>query len=92
MYKRQVDLIENNAVYYDDEGHPTVKEIPADMADKAEEYRTAMIEAVAETSEELLDKYLGGEELSREEIIAAIRKSTIAGELVPVCCGTSRCV
>ena len=84
-----VDLIENNAVYYDDEGHPTVKEIPADMADKAEEYRTAMIEAVAETSEELLDKYLGGEELSREEIIAAIRKSTIAGELVPVCCGTS---
>ena len=84
-----VDLIENNAVYYDDEGHPTVKVIPADMADKAEEYRTAMIEAVAETSEELLDKYLGGEELSREEIIAAIRKSTIAGELVPVCCGTS---
>ncbi len=66
-----------------------VEDIPADMKDKADEYRAALLEHVAETDETLLDKYLGGEELTVEEIKGAIRKSTIANTMVPVVCGTS---
>jgi elongation factor G len=84
-----VDLIRNCAYTYGEDGEQTRVEIPAEMADQAEEYRNALLEAVAETSDELLEKYLGGEELSEEEIIAAIRKATIANEMVPVVCGTS---
>ena len=64
-------------------------DIPEDMMDKANEYHEALIEAVAETSEELMEKYFGGEELTVDEIKTAIRKATIANEMVPVCCGTS---
>ncbi len=64
-------------------------DIPEDMMDKAQEYHEALIEAVAETSEELMDKYFGGEEITVDEIKTAIRKATIANEMVPVCCGTS---
>ena len=66
-----------------------VEDIPEDMKDKADEYRAALLEHVAETDETLLDKYLGGEELTVEEIKGAIRKSTIANTMVPVVCGTS---
>ena len=66
-----------------------VEDIPADMKDKADEYRAALLEHVAETDEDLLEKYLGGEELTVEEIKGAIRKSTIANTMVPVVCGTS---
>ena len=66
-----------------------VEDIPADMKDKAEEYRAQLIEHVAETDEALLEKYLAGEEFTVEEIKAAIRKSTIANTMVPVVCGTS---
>ena len=66
-----------------------VEEVPADLLDKAEEYRAALIEAVAETDEELLEKYLGGEELTVAEIKAGIRKLTIAGEAYPVLCGSA---
>ena len=66
-----------------------VEDIPADMKDKADEYRAALLEHVAETDENLLEKYLGGEELTVEEIKGAIRKSTIANTMVPVVCGTS---
>ena len=66
-----------------------VEDIPADMKDKAEEYHAALLEHVAETDEELLEKYLSGEELTVEEIKGAIRKSTIANTMVPVVCGTS---
>ncbi|PWM69648.1 MAG: elongation factor G [Clostridiales bacterium] len=66
-----------------------VEDIPADMKDKAEEYRSKLLEHVAETDEALLEKYLGGEEFTVEEIKAAIRKSTIANTMVPVVCGTS---
>ncbi|WP_054953269.1 elongation factor G [Flaviflexus massiliensis] len=65
------------------------EEIPADMLDKVEEVRGELLEAVAETDEALLDKYLGGEELTVEEIKAAIRKLTIAGEAYPVFCGSA---
>jgi elongation factor G len=67
----------------------TYEAIPADLADKAEEYRTKMIEAAAETSEELMDKYLGGEDLSEDEIVAALRARTIAGEIIPMLCGSA---
>ena len=66
-----------------------ITDIPADMKDKADEYRAQLIEHVAETDEALLEKYLGGEEFTVDEIKAAIRKSTIANTMVPVVCGTS---
>ena len=65
------------------------EEIPADLQDKADEYRLALIERVAEADDALMEKYLGGEELTVAEIKAAIRKITIAGEVNPVMCGTA---
>ncbi len=90
-FKGLIDLVTMKAfIYYDDLGKDIrEEEIPADMADKAEEYRSALLESVAETSEELMEKYLEGEELTEAEIKAAIRKATIANEMVPVLCGTS---
>ncbi|WP_297081877.1 elongation factor G [uncultured Demequina sp.] len=92
-----VDLVEMNAKVWpgDAKGDVTMgaeyetTEIPADLADKAEEYRAALLEAVAESDEELLEKYLGGEELTTAEIKGAIRKLTIASELYPVLCGSA---
>lgn len=66
-----------------------VEDIPAELADQAEEYRTKLLEAVAETDEALLEKYLGGEELTVEEIKGAIRKLTVASEMYPVLCGSA---
>ena len=86
-----IDLVTMKAeVYYDNEGNDIrEEEIPQDMLDKAEEYRTAMIEAAADEDEALMEKYLGGEEITKEEIMAALRKGAIANHLVPVVCGTS---
>ena len=86
-----VDLVEMTAETYtgpNGENRETI-EIPEDMKDLAQEYHEKLIESVAETSEELMDKYFSGEELTIDEIKAAIRKATIANEMVPVCCGTS---
>ncbi|MFT4148130.1 MAG: elongation factor G [Micrococcaceae bacterium] len=66
-----------------------VEEIPADLADKAEEYRSELLETIAEADEEIMDKYLGGEELTEDEIHDAIRKMTIASEIYPVLCGSA---
>ncbi len=90
-FKGIIDLITMEAdVYYDDLGKDMrVEPIPADMMDKAEEYHNALIEAVAETDEELLMKYLEGEELTIDEIKTALRKATIDNTIVPVVCGTS---
>ncbi|RQP08606.1 MAG: elongation factor G [Microbacteriaceae bacterium] len=92
-----VDLIEMRALVWpgDAKGDVTmgakyeVEEIPEDLKAKAEEYRAALLETVAETDEELLEKYLGGEELTVAEIKGAIRKLTIAGEVYPVLCGSA---
>ena len=86
-----VDLIEMKAdIYYDDLGKDMrVEEIPDDMKEKAQEYHDALIEAVAEQDEELMNKYLEGEEITVEEIKAVRRKATIDNEIVPVTCGTS---
>jgi len=66
-----------------------IEEIPADLADQAAEYRAALIETISEADDVLLEKYLAGEELSPEEIKAAIRKMTIASEVYPVLCGSA---
>ena len=86
-----VDLVDMNAeVYYDDMGNDMRTEpIPEDMREQAEEYHNILIEAVAENDEELMEKYLEGEEITRAELKAAIRKETIANTLVPVTCGSS---
>ncbi|GAX89324.1 elongation factor G [Effusibacillus lacus] len=86
-----VDLVEMKAIIYtDDLGKVSeAREIPAEMKDKAEEYRMKLVEAVAELDEELMMKYLEGEELTLEEIKAALRKGTISGQIVPVLCGSS---
>ncbi len=90
-FKGLIDLIQMKAyVYYDELGQDErVEEIPADMADKAAEYREALLESVAETDEVLMDKYLEEGELTEQEIKTAIRKATIANEMVPVLCGSS---
>ena len=88
-----VDLLEMNCILYDTGDETGAKfdiaEIPDDMKEIAEEYREKLLEAATEADDELLEKYLGGEELTKEEILAAMRKLTIAGEAVPVCCGSS---
>ncbi len=90
-FKGIVDLVEMKAYfYYDDKGLDIrVEEIPADMADTVEEYRNALLEHVAEQDDELLEKYLMGEELTVAEIKSCIRKATLANLMVPVVCGTS---
>jgi len=92
-----IDLVEMRALVWpgDAKGDVTmgakydVTEIPAELADKAAEYREKLLETVAETDEALLEKYFGGEELSVEEIKGAIRKLTIASEVYPVLCGSA---
>ncbi len=90
-FKGLIDLIQMKAyVYYDDLGQDErVEEIPADMMDKAQEYRQALLEAVAETDEELMEKFFEVGDLTEDEIKKAIRKATIANEMVPVLCGSS---
>jgi elongation factor G len=88
-----VDLVEMNAKVWRGETklgetYDTV-EIPAELAETADEYRTKLLEVVAETDEELLEKYVGGEELTVDEIKGAIRKLTIASEIYPVLCGSA---
>ena len=86
-----IDLIEMKAeIYKDDLGKEyDIVDIPEDMMDQAQEWREKLIESVAETDEELMMKFLEGEELTREEIISTIRKQTIAGEMVPMTCGSA---
>ncbi|GGK81953.1 elongation factor G [Ornithinimicrobium pekingense] len=88
-----VDLVTMKALVWPKEtalgeDYETV-EIPADLQEKAEEYRNTLVEKVAESDEELLEKYLGGEELTEEEIHAGVRALTLAGEVNPVFCGTA---
>ncbi len=88
-----VDLIEMRALTWRGEvtmgDDYTVEEIPADLVEKAAQYRHDLIEKVAEADDALLEKYLGGEELTVAEIKAAVRKLTIASEIYPVLCGSA---
>ena len=90
-FKGIVDLLKMEAlVHYDDLGKDVRhEEIPEDMKELAEKYRTELLEHIAEVDDDLMEKYLGGEDISIEEMKAAIRKSTIAGTMVPVTCGSS---
>jgi elongation factor G len=86
-----IDLVQMNArIYNDDLGKEYEDtEIPEEMKELAEEYRTKLIEAVAETEEALIEKYLEGEELTLEEIKRGLRQGTIAGSIVPMLCGSA---
>ena len=86
-----IDLLEMKAdVYYDDLGKDMrVEEIPEDMRAEAEEYRTQLLEAVADFDDEIMEMYLEGQEIPTDKIRAAIRKATVAVEMVPVTCGSS---
>ncbi|WP_026303430.1 elongation factor G [Jongsikchunia kroppenstedtii] len=88
-----VDLIEQKAITWrgtvEIGAEPTIEEIPADLVDKAAEYREKLLETVAESDEVLMEKYFGGEELTAEEIKGAIRKLTVAQEIYPILCGSA---
>jgi len=90
-FKGIIDLVEMNAdIYYDDLGKDMrVEEIPADMVDLANEYHEKLMDAVSMFDEEIMEMYLDGQEVPQDKIRAAIRKATIANEMVPVTCGTS---
>ena len=90
-FEGMVDLIKMKAIVYGDKlgKDEEFVEIPEDMKEKAEECRQALIEAVAESDDDLMMKYLEGEELTEEEIMTGIRKQTIACKMTPVCCGSS---
>ena len=91
VFKGMVDLIEMKAIVYTDDLGKTSEaaEIPEEMKDDAELYRQNLLDAVAESDDELMMKYLEGEEITAEEIKAAIRKATIACKMTPVLCGSS---
>lgn len=84
-----VDLLANKAYTYDENGKATQCDIPADMADEVETQREALIENVAEADDELLEKYLEGEELTDEELKNALKKGTLGLSFVPVLCGAA---
>ncbi|EEI16033.1 translation elongation factor G [Corynebacterium lipophiloflavum DSM 44291] len=88
-----VDLLEMKALLWPGKVEtgtpPQIQEIPAELQEKAEEYREKLLEAVAESDEELMERYFGGEELTVDEIKAAIRKMTVNSEIYPVYCGSA---
>ncbi|MDO5717263.1 MAG: elongation factor G [Tissierellia bacterium] len=90
-FKGVVDLVDMMAeVYYDDLGNDIrEEEIPEDMRDLADEYREKLLEAVSEYDDEIMEKYLEGEEIDKKQLMAAIRKATIATSMTPVLCGSS---
>ena len=91
-FRGVIDLVKMKALTFDEasQGLKVIEdEIPADMVDEATKWRTELIEKVAETDDALLEKFFAGEEISREELLAAIRKATISRILVPVICGTA---
>jgi len=87
-----VDLLKMKAIVWDMESQGmkfVLKDIPADLADKAAEARSFMVESAAEATEELMNKYLEGGDLTMDEIIAGLRQRTLANEIIPVFCGTA---
>ena len=87
-----VDIINMKALIFDEESqgqNVIVEEVPAELKEKADEFRQKLIEAIAETDDSLLEKFFAGEEITYDELIAGIRKATIARSIVPVLCGTA---
>ena len=90
-FKGIIDLVKMEAIVYEDDLGKVEDEvaIPEDMKDQAEEYREILLEALSELDDDFMEKYLGGEEITEDEIKAVIRKGTVACKLCPVTCGTS---
>ena len=90
-FKGIIDVMEMKAyIYNDNKGENiSVEDIPADMQDEAEEWHTKMVEQICDLDEDLMEKYLEGEEPTVEELKAALRKGTCENQAVPVCCGTA---
>ncbi len=90
-FKGIIDLVDMNArIYYDDLGEDMrTEEIPEELRELAQEYRDKLLEAVSDFDEEIMEKYLEGEEVEADKIRAAIRRATVAVKMVPVTCGTS---
>ncbi len=86
-----VDIVENKAYNFEGQmGEKVIEvDVPADMADQIQEYKAILIEKVAENDDILMDKYLGGEDISTEELKAGIRRATVASKIYPVLCGTA---
>ena len=91
FFRGIIDLFTMKAdVYYDDMGKDMrEEEIPEEMKEQAQEYRDALVEAICETDDELMEKYFGGEDITVDELKAALRRACLANQIVPVCCGTS---
>ncbi len=90
-FKGIIDLMEMKAYIYNDElgNDISIIDIPEDMKEKAEQYHADMVEAIAETDDDLMEKFLEDEEITIDELKKALRAATISNELVPVCCGTA---
>jgi elongation factor G len=90
-FRGVIDLIDGVAYYYTDQlgAAPDVGEIPESLRAQAAERRDALVEAVVETSDDLMVRYLEGQAISRDELVAALRAATIAGKLVPIICGSA---
>ena len=86
-----IDLVDMKAYEYDGDGRSNCREVPIpdDMADLAQEYREKLMDEVAENSDALMERYLEGEEISHEEIVAALKEGTNHGDLFPVTCGVA---
>ncbi|MFA6947569.1 MAG: elongation factor G [Eubacteriales bacterium] len=88
-YSSMINLIDMKAYYFDDKGNRTEGDIPADMLERATEYRNITYESIAETSDELMEKFFAGEEITRDEAVEAIHQGIINGGICPVVCGSS---
>jgi elongation factor G len=91
-FRGVIDLVEMRAIYYKDEALGAdyeVREIPEELVDRAHKMREVMVESIAETDDSLLEKYLGGEEVTNAEMRTALRRATVAGRLHPVLCGSA---
>ncbi|AQW84011.1 elongation factor G [Campylobacter pinnipediorum] len=91
-FKGVVDLVAMKALVWEDENKPTTfaeKEIPAELKEKAEEYRAKMIEAIAETDDALMEKFFGGEELTTDEIKKGLKAGCLSMAIIPMLCGTA---
>lgn len=91
-FKGVVDLMKMKALYFDESslGLKVIEdEIPAELKEQADEWRNKMVESIAETDDALLEKFFAGEELTRDELMVALRKATIARQIVPALCGSS---
>ncbi len=91
-FKGIVDLMKMKALYFDESSlglKVTEDEIPAELKEQADEWRNKMVESIAETDDALLEKFFAGEELTRDELMVALRKATIARQIVPALCGSS---